>query len=610
MAVELASLKDHDLPKRSLSLVVVEIICAAFVIILGFQTILTVAAQQVGISFQTYLFITPLLMIACLIIVIWSQWSVLKQVEVTDKRILAGLFLIGTLLAIIPIITNHPTSDDYYYTPNVVYFIEHPTKPMDFEIHFLFGAIDKQIISQELATSLAYDYFRGVVAYYLKIDFLTIYFRSGTLTLFLLPLVYFLLISRFVEDTRRAFDGTLLAISVLLLSMEGPRTFGIITFWDAHMGKLVLFSIGFQLFTAYSISFLKRPSVREWILLFACATTLIGMTSSAVALIPILAVILLGAFIVTFRLSKGDSLSWKALLLRATLYIASLGYVLGYTLFLYTQLKQGATTGNPFDLVGPDGFLGNLFYFSSPRVPFTLTLIVLSIIAVFIFVRGWQRIFLLAWMAVLFTTFLNPIATPLLTTTIMPPSIYWRMFYLMPFPLMASIAAISTPIDKITQKIQFVILPIAFAVFLLTTYQKGFLSFSFDQLPVRNLNVAREISRVAPAGLMLAPTVISGPVTMLSAKHVQLVTLPVALTYWLNPLGQEDDAITREIVDRFLTNTVHDPKEMIKLLNAYPQIKSIVLSKDTAQSTALLKRLKNRGFTKSAIFGEYLLLWK
>jgi hypothetical protein len=612
MAIEFPPPTGDSHLKQPLSIAVVETIFMAFMLVLGFQAAFTVVAQQLGISFQTYLLISPVMMITGLGITIWLQWHVFKQIGIIDKRILGGLLLMGILLAMLPLITNRPTTDDYFYIPNAVYALEHPTQPMDFEIHFLIGAAtDKPIISQSQSTSLAYDYFRAVIAHYSKIDFLTVYFRFGMLTGFLLPLAYFLLISRFTSDTRRAFDGTLIAICLLLLSIEGPRTFAIAFFWDAHLGKLILFSIGFPVFAAFSISFFKNPSIKSWIALFACVAASVGMTSSAAILLPGFAFVLLAAFILTAKLGAGLSLDWKTLLFHGVSYLSCLGYAFIYALFLYFQLEQGNTTGNPFDLSGQSDFLSNLFYFSSPYFPFTLTSIVLSVAAVCIFVRGWQRKFLVAWMAILFLTFLNPFATPILIGAIIPRNIYWRLFYLMPFPLMASVSAVSAPIYKTIQKVQYVILPIAVATYLLVIYQQGYLSFSLDQLPVQNLNIAREISKVAPQGLMLAPSNLSGPITMVSADHPQMITLPTALIYWLVPLGQKKDAISRTVVDGFIMGNNQYLQQMTNLVNAYPKIRSIVLSRNAMEkNTILLKFLKDEGFTKSLSIDEYILVWK
>lgn len=598
--------------RQVLSIVVIETFFMALMITLGVHTPLTIIAQQWGMPFQTYRFVSLLLIIISLILTLWIQWNSFKQVKIIDKEVLGWLVLFGSLCAILPLITNHPTPDDWDYIPNAVYFLQHPTESMDFKIHFLYGYQGIPIVSHSQATSLAYEYFRAVIVSFIHVDFANIYFRSSVLTGFSLPLAYYLLTTRFVTETRRALTGTVVGISLVLLSMEGPRSFGIQAFWDAYLGKLFFLSVGISIFAAFSISFLVNPSIKDWLFLFVCTMAMAGMTSSAIILYPVLAIILFVAFTFTIGLHSRHQLDIKKALSIGVLYFSSLVFGVLYAFFLYIQIKRGVTTGNPYNLSGSSIFADQFSYTFHPTMPITLVLFFLSMFAVGIFIRSWERIFILSWVVILFATFLNPLFTPWAIDTIVPRNIYWRMFFLMPFPLIGSLVG-STLSFKTAQKILLGLLPFSLAVYILVTYQQGFLSKDMKELPFENSNIAIKISESAPKGLMLAPSQLAGPITIVSSEYPQMVGRREDMLYWLGAQNQQADAILRINVGELLMGKNQDFPAFFQLLKAYPQIRSIVLRREVAseifKNETLFSLLKRRGYKQSLIIEAYILLW-
>ena len=595
---------------QSLSVSIIEMAFTAIILIIGIHTPLTFIAQQWGISFGVYLLISPITTLIALAITAWLYNKVFKQNRVNDLHILGWLSLIGIAFAILSLITNHPTTDDYFYIPNTVYFMQHPNQPMDFNLHFLYGARGTGIVSPSQATSLAYEYFRAVVASYLKVDFAKLYFRSGMLTVFLLPFAYFLSMSRFAKNSQHAFIGTLGILSVLLISIDGPRTYAIATFWDAHLGKLILLSIGIPIFSAFSISFLKHPSLRYWIFLSFCTMALTGMTSSAILLLPILALTLVGTFLVITWLDRESQPIWKRVMIICIIYFTSLSYAFVYALFLSYQSKQGLMTGNPFDLSGANGFLDNLRHTFNLAHPVTLGILILSFVAVGIFARSKLEQSVLIWSAILLATFLNPLAFSILTNTIVPPSIYWRMFFLIPFPLTVGVAITSTPINQTINKLLYAIFPLAVCVYLSVTYQQGYISLALDDLPVSNLDLARQIIGVAPKGLMLAPHSLSGPITILSSHQPQLITLNTALIYWISPQSPDSEVLLRTSTEEFIMAKNQDIGSFQSLLDAYPQIQSIILAKEAMANDDVLILFERHGFAHHTEVQDYILVWK
>lgn len=597
--------------KLYFSIVVVETFFTLLILILGLITPLTIVSQQFGIPFQTYRTLCLLFIVFCFILTILFQRDDFKKIYIRDNDVFKWLLLLSIITFIIPLIINHPTADDWDYIPNAVYFLQHPTEAMDYKIHFLYGFQGMPIVSHSQATSLAFEYFRAVIASLISVDFSTIYFRSGVLTGFSIPLAYYLLTTRFVSESRSALTGTVIAVSLTLLSVEGPRSFGIQSFWNAYLGKLFFLSVGIPVFAAISISFFKRPSFKAWLLLFVCVMAMAGMTSSAIILYAILAIVLFLAFVAT--LVVHSKIRIKKIFSLGKLYFLSLSFGVLYAAFLYIQIKRGITTGNPYNLSGASTFVDQLSYTFDLHLPITPILLVVSVLLIVIFIQGWQRSFILFWALFLFLSFLNPFLTPYVIDTMLPRNIYWRLFFITPFPIVGAVAGYALS-PNLAKKLLPVLFSFSLLVYILTTWEAGFLSFPAKSLPFENSNLAIQIIENAPKGLMLAPSEVAGPVTIVSSEYPQLVTRWEDMLYWLGAQNQETDVILRINVGDILRGNNKDYSSIFQLLKKYPQVRSIVIKQEVANSVFEYETvsyfLEKHKYKHSIILGEYVLFWK
>jgi hypothetical protein len=253
--------------------------------------------------------------------------------------------------------------------------------------------------------------------------------------------------------------------------------------------------------------------------------------------------------------------------------------------------------------------LGNLVFTFNVKFPFTLSLVCLALIAVGLLARQWQRTFVLAWTGLLLATFLNPLAATFLTDHFIPTNIYWRMFYLMPFPLVVGVAGVTFSNTKIARGLAWGAFFIAAALYLAVSYQQGFIDPAL-KLPVKNLDIAQRIVNNAPPGLMLAPANLSGPVTIISANYPQLITMKIAVDYWLIPQGQAPEAALRAAASGFIQGNSQDFQSFMELVTKYPQIQSIVLSPKAWADENVQKFLQQQGFRQTKKIGGYQITWK
>src|SRR4051812_22985210 len=307
--------------------------------LLASMTMLTHAAQILNISFRVYAFgglavllITPLL-----------SWRFLRQqsraVTQYDFQTLLLVVVIGLGGAFISSFFNigasRISSDLFYYVPNAVYHLQNPAAPMDFFIHFIETG-GEPFLAYFGATSLPFEYSQAVISYFLNTSYLTIFFLfSPALLGFLIPLSYFYLLSQFVSP-KSAAVGTLFAVAIVLLLGETPRTPGTWSFPNVYSGKVFLISTGMPLFAAATINFFRTSAWRDWMLMFAVTTALVGTTTSSMALLPALAAVLFIAYasVVGYR-----NISFRKVLA----YVLSQSYLAVYIVTILSVMNLHAT---------------------------------------------------------------------------------------------------------------------------------------------------------------------------------------------------------------------------------------------------------------------------
>jgi hypothetical protein len=607
------ALGNHRASQKALSVVIVETIFFATMLVLGIHAPLTILAQQLGLRFQTYLFLSPLITLFCLIVVIMVKFRDFKNIKTKDYNILGWLCLMGIACSLAATFTHVYFIDDRYYIPNVVYFLEHSLEPMDFKIHFLVGSFGNPIISYNQGTSLAYDYFRGVIAYYTHVNYMTIYYSSKVGIAFLVPLAHFLLLNRFVHSPKRALIGTLIAIALIMVSVDG-FAFGFSVSWTLAEGKRFFLIIGIPLFVAYTISFLKRPTTSDWFSLLLTCMALVGMTASAINLLAVLAFILVTAFFLTVRLETGHLPSWKRIAINIGLYFSSLSiYIVPYAALLYIQLKRGVTVGDVFSLYFPNAFFDQLSIFIVPHYPLyplTIILMVVTPVALVFMIKGWKSKFVFLWSILLMIFFLNPLVAPFIMNTVVVQIIYWRLFFLAPYPLAGSLIAATLPTSRRwVGKIAYGAFALAFITYFIIIHLQGNLSFFIYDVRSNDFSISQKVLAIAPKGIMLAPTRLNGLIPMIDSFHPQLVTGEDGNDLWLSGT----DKTVKECALRFIDGNMKYISYFAQLVKEQDNLKSVIVHQSVLTGNKALKVeaiLESAGFAHKQSVGAFVLFWK
>lgn len=579
-------------------------------IVFGAHMPLTLLAQLNGLPFETYLKISPFVVLLCIAFAASILIPEYKGVQVFDTKTTIVITLLGALGATLALLTNRHSSDDYFYIPNAVHFLENPTEKMDFVAHFYQNTERSQLASYNQGTSLAFEYFQAVVAYYAHTNLLNIYYiYSLALMGFLVPIANFLLISKFTINTSHALVGTVIAMSVLLMLTETGRSFGNFAFPRVFQGKAVFMSIGIPAFVAFSLSYFGNTGGKNWIALFCTTTALIGMTSTAALMIPMLCFIL---WLTNWTINAARPLTIH-IATRDVMYILSTGSALLYAAFLFVAVKSGASV-DPMTIQGSVNFVDHVQFFVNPKLPLTPSFVAIFTIGIML-VSGWQRKFLAIWIILLLALFLNPLSAKFLVGTIVPPNIYWRLFYLYPFPLVAALvgagiwrrfeASKSTTAGAI---IMLLVLCVSLAQYMNHFYQQDQIQIAGYKIPPADLDLARKVADVAPDGLMLAPPNIYGLVSMLTSNKPQ-----VRMRGDSRAVVERGEYLLTIGASRFVGGETKFQKKFVELVSKKAVdvlvIKSALLL-DEAQGPTIRQVLEANGYIKQNHLSEHTILWR
>lgn len=572
-------------------------------------TVLTHLAQMVNLSFQLYA--TIALGISLITVAVWllffKHWT--AQISKYDTKALLVLVGLGVIGSLISLIVNRPDDDDFYYVPNAIFYLQNPKAVMGFNIHYLFSS-HEPFASFFWATANAYEYMQALVAFGFRLRYLDVYyFLMPALAGFLIPMALYLAIVHFSDDTFSAVIGTLVTIGIILLLGETHRTFGNFSFVRIFQGKAILLSLGIPLFVAFSMNYFAMPTYKTGLGLLFLATGLVGLSSSAIFILPALACVLVLAYVISRQ---------RYPFARLVGYFACLGYVVAMALYVSLFWKLGLDNTSPANQGWPTTFFGHVHFFVNPKAPLTpLALIGSTLLSTFI-LSGRRRQFLLSWVLASVVLFLNPLSATFLIPYVTSANAYWRMFYIYPFPIMIGIISATLfthlshrwPAQRLAVVLATSVLLVGF-LFLSPTavfYQQA-LGWPTYKLPLHKLNQATTITQVAPAGVMLAPEPIAGIVAMLDARFPQIRVRMDAERTWLPSLEEAD---VRIAASAYLDGKGDDFSALQTVLKLYGNtIRSIVVNKQVVdKNPEIIDFLHAHQFTNQRTTDEYTIFWE
>ena len=609
---EAAGLQDQQSPLYKLVKALLVAIMSAAAIL----TVITHICQIFGVPFYLYAIIGVFSSITVIFLVLGHEISKAVFAAAISQRSVLFALLISCLFSVLLCLVSHrPDQDDLYYVPNVVHYLANPKEPMGFHIHFIDSG-SEPFESCHVGTSLPFEYAQGILAYVTRVHLLTVYyFLAPVLFGGMIPLVWFYLISRFSFSPGSAVSGAFFICLSLILMGEQHRSFGNFAFNRIFQGKVVLLAVGVPLFSALTMDFFRSPSGRTWLYLFVLSVAGVGFSASGVVLIPLLALVLAVSCSFCYVSDMRSRFRCGLLYLFTLLYPAV--YAASILLFSLPLLSENA----PINVGAPATFVENFRLVLAG--PATILFLIIGTIPALMFVRKRERNFLIMWIVLLLTFYLNPFICPVMIKYITSPNIYWRLFYLLPFPLVIGLSAagVVLRLEKKSLKLRRII--IVSALILLSAAHLPASSTSVFRnntrlgLPgykTRGLALAREVLALKPPpGTMLAAPFVGGAVAMLSSEHPQMIVRADGIGVWMymSQRGPQTEAFLRIKASRFLAGNTKQGyfKSFVALVQRYPQIRSVVARRYVAEANnrQLFLFMVKMGFTESRISDNVVL---
>lgn len=563
-------------------------------------TVITHLSQAVGISFRLYAILVALAMFSVALAMGRASYAGIVATLRSAAVPAGALALIGLLSALFVLLRHRPNTDDFWYISNVVYYVAHPGQAMGYLLYSV-EAGDTPISSFYQGTALPFEYAQGALAYLLGLHVLSFYHVLVPAVLaFLQPLVWFHLLSRFEFRDRSAICGTVVISLCLLLMGDTRHSFGSYGLDRIWQGKVVVMAVGLPLFVALTIDFLRSRDRGPWLRLFICATALVGMSPSTIVLLSLLTVLLAVSGAVAFP----DGL--RATLRTIVIYGLSLSYVAAFAVAFLFLSAGDLGSGSPINAGWPRTFLGQAVRVFARRPSVTLALFVASLCCSFIVIRGWQRRFLAAWLSCALIAYLNPLVAPFLIDRVTSPNLYWRLFYLLPFPLALGLigAALAQRAGVGTSVRGNLIAGLAVLLLGVAHWLPGFHSVLDGQglwlgykITPATHELARELADAGPPGTMLVSWPLGGAVSMLSGQHPLIRTHIAGMRLWFT----EPEVGRRVAASNFLQDVRSNGEglnALLELTDLYPEIRSVVALTDVAERYDLEPVLAAKGFTE------------
>jgi hypothetical protein len=566
------------------------------------STVITHLSQVGGMRFNVYVIVTLSAALIMTVVVVRFEYPKIRSSATKNWPVLAALLACCLFSVALCQFSYRPWVDDSFYLPPVVYYLENPDQAMGFAARFIDNG-GGPLVSYHRG-STPFEFSQAAFAHATKSSVLTVYYVTVPAILgFAIALVWFYLLSRFVKSTLAAVFGTLLICVCLLLMGTNFQSFGNYAFTRIFEGKAVVLAVGVPFFTALTIDFFRFPRVRGWLYLLALATSLVGLTVAATPLVPVLATVL--AVACSFSFVRG----WRRRVVVTAAYLSSLVYPAIYaaTIVLFSMGDVG--TESALNKRWPLTFFGHAkFVWTDPTA---IILLLIGTITAIRFLKSDNRRFLVIWLVAIAVMFLNPLVAPYVIKYVTSPNLYWRVFYLLPFPLVIGLsgAALVTYLGRWDRKWR-VIVPGAVIVGLLLVNvpRPSFSVFHRASLrapghKVMQLSVARKVLELSPpAGSMLAPRMVSQAVAVLTSRHRHICYRRDGIALWLKTGERSREKQVREMASHCLGGRVSARClfQVQWLLNKHPQITTVVAKDNVivANDNFLKSLLRRLGFTE------------
>jgi hypothetical protein len=568
--------------------------------------VLTQAAVLLECTARTLFVLFDVVVVGALGITLWAWRRGRLRLPVFEPE---TFFLLALSLAcgFVSLAAIRPEVDDVNYAARAVFFLTNLDRHLDLAFHD--HAFFSEPLRYPLLLTYAAELFWAHVAWILRIEFLDAYhliapFLGGAL----IPLAWALAIDRFGVSSRGATFGALLVCAYLVVDGVSHNGFGNYAFARVWHGKVVLLAVLVPIFAAFAIDWLQRPRPSAWLKLFTVAVCGSGLSGTALFLLPLLALALGGGHLA----ARGPSR-------RTLLELVGLGSTLIQPVLLGISLRLSADPADyrylGFEVGFPESFAGQLGMVFPASPPIALVAFAITGLITLVLLPSGRRRFLIGWMATITLVALNPLVMPLIVDHLATWNAYWRIFYVLPFPLCAGLAG-ALLCDRWLSTRRAVLvagLLIVAGATLANTLAPGpttlgGLRFEPGSHKLRPgvLEEVREIAASAAPGSMLAPYEISTTLPLVSAAFPQVSVEGFFLAHFGRLQDRRREAESRHRAALFVGGRRSTGLEDVRgLLDQ--GLQNLVVVKRRADWPALARLLRQAGLTRVLTLDRFVL---
>lgn len=476
------------------------------------------------------------LIISC-IFFFHDSWVKLRKSRTSPDLL---VLLAGPFFGVVVAAICRPDLDDCIYAANAVWSFENPGDLLPTGPYWISNLTPT---SDALITPY-YELTLAATANLLGFPlFLDLYHKiipliAGTL----IGYVWLLALGRQEDSFSRLLLGTLFVLLILLLMGETHRTPGNTLIARIHQGKFLFLSLTVPTWIQLSLCFLDNGKLRQWGALAVVGGAAIGLSTTSLVFLPLLSLMLALSYCWTSPLKM-------ATVRRTATYSLSLFPVLAAALHFRETALRKIPSGSAINRGFSADFWDQAGYLINPDAPLTPILFGLSVLILTLKARKYR--FHLTWIALTVLLLLNPWVSPAVMTHLTTENIYWRLFYLLPFPLIVGIAWLSLfQMGSLGAHVaRGLLILVALGALLSPTSvlrpeSGNQLRFGY-RIPEALLLRCNQLKESLPAGSMLAPEDLAGNLVLLSAKFPQTYVREDYLRFVMTQAGDEEGLADR-----------------------------------------------------------------
>lgn len=509
--------------------------------------------------------------------------------ERIDVVFAACILLLCTAMGFLASSINRPNEDDSVYVTKAVFYRENPDQILDKKINWIEGLP----ATAELVSFQYYETIQAAASYLFDLPFLEVYHVfAPTIVGFLMMLATLLALSVF-EQRRWVLALGLLLFPLVTLSLgETDVTFGNYSIARAFQGKVFFIAVGLPAWLYLSLRFLTLRGLGTWLFLVATGVCFIAATTTAFVLLPLFSAVIFLSYICCEK----EIFTRKNVQLGLA-YVSSLTPVAWAAWELHAVAQRSLGTGSPVSTGFPLSFSKQITFFINPHLPLTP---ILFCAALFMTLRySPHRRFFAIWVAVIIAVFLNPLVFRFMLKTVAPETIYWRLVFLLPFPIVVATAFFATlgkPWSSAIAIAAFSLAVIFGPTSVLRKKPDMTLGWPGAKIAEPELSAVKEIVATVPASSVLAPIPISSNLLIYSSNYRQFHTREDFFVHVARQSGVNQLFLDRSSIYSFIYEDSKNPGagEVLSRMLSSPGRPQVVVLPDRTASIAEIRGLLER----------------